>query len=176
MPMQAVLTLRLLGCKLDELRQAAEVEEFEQSFFDFLANAKDIVSETERGQASANVRARMWWRGKTKEMDQDDVMTLVRGHTYVRLLYAIDPGPISTDGKKPPMPAGWWTHRGEDLLHVAFRQPPCSHLGKSIRKNDPISVCELITSYLAEMVWRARILRTGPIVAAVPLDEAAWEA
>ncbi len=41
------------------------------------------------------------------------------------------------------------------LTNISIKNPPSQHKGKSLEKNDPITICELCVKYMEELVFEA---------------------
>ncbi len=44
---------------------------------------------------------------------------------------------------------------GKFLTKISLKNPPSQHKGKSLEKNDPITICELCVKYMEELVYEA---------------------
>ena len=44
---------------------------------------------------------------------------------------------------------------GKFLTYISIKNPPFQHKGKSLEKNDPITICELCVKYMEELVFEA---------------------
>ena len=44
---------------------------------------------------------------------------------------------------------------GKFLTKISIKNPPSQHKGKSLEKNDPITICELYVKYMEELVFEA---------------------
>ena len=149
---------------LDALRAARDEGEFTDRFNAFIGAAQAVlISLLREGHGERPSGFTQWYARRRDEMDRDDVMVMVReardldfhdGAHQLRFKAAAGQ-PAADSERERPGTSAWWRLANDSPLHVALDNAPRAHLGRRLRRTDPVFLAEVVYDYVATLVGEA---------------------
>ena len=173
---------------LEDLRYARDTQAFKKEYSGFLSSFYAVTEALKRaGQTIPEFNT--WWKQKLHEASSDELLNYVcqsRGddiHQGKHRLLFPSVHLVSYGWTEPPFPGAsfvfgtdgpfWIVDEGTPrerripaagasfAVTVQLNNPPQFHLGKMLRENTPVTICELALTYLENLVYEARTKFAG---------------
>ena len=170
---------------LDKLNQTTDFLEFKTLFNSFLSSSRAITYALQKDGAHIEGFDK-WYSAKQDEMKKDELLRFIHNtrtedfhegkhalscSTYVKQLFTDDldgpkdvPTVFGSEGIYRIVDEGTSKERripakgGEYTITISAKNPPTTHLGNKLQKNDPLTICSAALAYLERLVYEARTI------------------
>lgn len=149
---------------VESLKQTTDERAFLTKFNDVVASAQIVLIELlKEGRGLRPPGFDQWYADAMQRMECDELMDIVKSARDFdfadgphRLKFVKGSAGFSVDDQGRPVSSKtWWTPSGDPSLHTAMDNPPRTHAGEPLERNDPVSLSEEIADAMGELLDEA---------------------